>query len=217
MQEVMKFSKEVSKSIAAKSAGSILEDIDTNKDGQLTLEEYLADIHSEDVDQQDKEEFENRKRVETEKFKAADTNGDKILDATEIPAIFFPEAHDHILHVTAKEAMLQKDANKDGKLTKRELFEFDGAEGKEEEMAEEEHQDFTKLDTNGDGHVDSEELKAYESGSFYTEEAFKKLFEMADKDKDGHLTSEELQAVQKEISTHDVRYHLQGYADFFEF
>merc|ERR1711920_1210062 len=121
-------------------------------------------------------ELEQRKKIETQKFSAADVNGDGFLDSHELPALFYPETHDAVLRVTVAETLRQKDLNKDGKLTPREFWEADEADGDEGELSEEENSDFGKLDTDGDGTLNMQELSMWESGRFHTIEAMKKLF-----------------------------------------
>merc|ERR1719188_1584808 len=100
-------------SIASRDIGAILEEIDTSKDGKLTLDEHLNDIHNQadGGDEEEMKELEERKKVEAAKFAAADNNGDQVLDIEEIPALFYPETHDGVLAVSVAETMRQKDTN----------------------------------------------------------------------------------------------------------
>jgi len=215
LQEVMAFAGDMSKAIASRDIQAILEEIDTSKDGKLSLEEHLNDIHNQadGGDEEEMKELENRKKVEAEKFKAADVNGDGVLDANEVPALFYPETHEGVLAVTVRETMRQKDLNKDNRLTAREFWEADSMEGEHDELSEEENQDFAKLDLNGDGFIDVDELRSWESGRFHTEEAMKKIFELADKDNDMHVTVEELRTAREQISVSDAQYHLIEWAE----
>mmetsp|Transcript_93342 Transcript_93342/g.237589 ORF Transcript_93342/g.237589 Transcript_93342/m.237589 type:complete len:278 (+) Transcript_93342:58-891(+) len=215
LQEVMAFAGDMSKAIASRDIQAILEEIDTSKDGKLSLEEHLNDIHNQadGGDEEEMKELENRKKVEAEKFKAADVNGDGVLDANEVPALFYPETHEGVLAVTVRETMRQKDLNKDNRLTAREFWEADSMEGEHDELSEEENQDFAKLDLNGNGFIDVDELRSWESGRFHTEEAMRKIFELADKDNDMHVTVEELRRAREQISVSDAQYHLIEWAE----
>merc|ERR1711920_463963 len=208
----------VGKAIAKKDITAILEEIDTSKDGKLTLEEHLNDIHNQadGGDEEEMKELEQRKVVEKQKFAAADLNGDGFLDSHELPALFYPETHDAVLQVTVAETMRQKDINKDGKLTPKEFWEADEADGDEGELSEEENADFAKLDTDGDGHLNQRELQEWESGKFHTSEAMKKLIEIVDKNNDMHFTTEELANAREQIAASDAQYHLIEWAEHHE-
>mmetsp|Transcript_30901 Transcript_30901/g.78121 ORF Transcript_30901/g.78121 Transcript_30901/m.78121 type:complete len:277 (-) Transcript_30901:79-909(-) len=218
LQEVMKFAEVMGKAIASKDITAILEEIDTSKDGKLTLEEHLNDIHNQadGGDEEEMKELEMRKKVESAKFTAADVNGDQVLDHKEVPALFYPETHEGVLSVSVAETMRQKDTNGDGKLTAKEFWEADAETGDEGELSEEENADFQKLDLNGDGVLNMDELSAWESGKFHTEQAMKKLFDIADQDNDMHLTVDELAKAREQISISDAQYHLIEWAEHHE-
>jgi len=217
MNEVMDFAHKIGKTIASKDIGSILEEIDTSKDGHLSLEEHITDIQNQadGGDEEEMKELQRRYEVETAKFKAADANGDGLLDKSELPSLFYPETHDAVLGVTVGETLSQKDANSDGVLTPHEFWEA-SSEGEEAELSEEEQADFAKLDTNHDGVLNHEELMAWESGKFHTHEALMKLFEIADKDSDMHVTADELAEAKEHIAESDVQYHLIEWAEHHE-
>merc|ERR1712185_61121 len=99
------------------------------------------------------------------------------------------------------------DTNHDGKLTPKEFWESDQMDGDDADLSEEEKADFARLDTNGDGSIDVQELRAWESGRFHTEDAMKKLFEVADKDQDMHVSSDELADAKEMIAASDAQYH----------
>jgi len=218
LQEIMAFSDSVGKAIAGKDIGAILEEIDTSKDGTLSLEEHLNDIHNQadGGDEEEKKELEHRKGVEAAKFKAADTNGDGKLSKEELPALFYPETNEGVLSVTVAETMRQKDKNSDGKLSAKEFWESDQMDGDDSDLSEEEKADFARLDTNGDGSIDTQELRAWESGRFHTEDAMKKLFDVTDKNSDMHITSEELVEARDQIAASDAQYHLIEWAEHHE-
>lgn len=83
-------------------------------------------------------------------------------------------------------------------------------------MSEDERSDFKKLDTNGDGKLDLNELKGWEAGHFHTHETMQKLFELADKDNDMHITHEEFHAAREHISSSDALYHLTEWIEHHE-
>merc|ERR1712066_1059994 len=114
------------------------------------------------------------------------------MGAGEVPALFYPETHDGVLAVTVVETMKQKDKDGDGKLAPMEFWEVDMTDEQDNELSEEENEDFRKLDLNGNGFLDLDELRSWESGRFHTEEAMKKMFELADKDNDMHVSLAEL-------------------------
>merc|ERR1712063_70479 len=94
----------------------------------------------------------------------------------------------------------------DGKLS---LTEFWGnTTSNETDATESEHKTFSKLDKNGDNLLDAEELIAWESGKFHTEETLMELLDLADTNHDGHLTVEEIEEakanIQKIDATHDL-------------
>lgn len=215
LAEIQAFAAKIAKSIASKDVSAILDEIDTSKDGMLSLEEHMNDLHNQADGSDDEElkELEDRKRFEAEKFKVADLNGDGLLDAAELPALFYPETHEAVMDLTVSETMRRKDTDKNGKLSPVEFWEADEAEGQDAALSDEEQDDFAKLDLDKDGALDVNELKAWESGRFHTDEAMKKLIELADKDDDMHLSAEELGQAAEAISASDAQYHLIEWAE----
>jgi len=220
LQEIMGFSESVGKAIAGKDIDAILGEMDTDKDGVLSLEEHLNDIHKTDEIHDihnEMEDIEHRKGVESAKFKAADLNGDGRLDQKELPGLFYPETHEGVLSITVGETMRQKDTNKDSKLSPSEFWvQMDGDDS---DLSKEENADFARLDTNGDGSIDAQELRAWESGRFDTEGmegTMKKLIDVADKNGDMHITGEELVEAREQIAASDAQYHLSRWVDHHE-
>lgn len=218
LPEVMAHAQELAAAIAAKDMNAILEEVDTNKDGVLSLQEHLNDImtQADGGDAEELKELEDRKQVENDKFKAADTDGDGRLTLSELPALFYPETHDGVLSITVAATMKQKDLDKDGRLSPKEFWEADDFGGDDLDLSEEEKADFEKLDQNGDGSLSVEELRAWESGTFHTEEAMKSLFEIADKDSDMHLTADEIAEARELVAASDAQYHLIEWAEHHE-
>jgi len=217
LQEIMGFSESVGKAIAGKHFDDILGDMDTNKDGVVSLEEHLNDFHKTDEIHDihnEMEDIEHRKGVESAKFKAADLNGDGRLDQKELPGLFYPETHEGVLSITVGETMRQKDTNKDSKLSPSEFWVQ--MDGEDSDLSKEENADFARLDTNGDGSIDAQELRAWESGRFHTEDAMKKLFDVADKNGDMHITGEELVEAREQIAASDAQGHLIDWVDHHE-
>merc|ERR1711972_498168 len=128
----------------------------------------------------------------------------------------YPETHDGVLHVTVTDAMRKKDVDKDGMLTKQEFWDVDTGTDEPYVLSEEDHADFAKLDKNGDGKLDVEEMKAWESGSFHTEEAMKKLFELADQNSDMLVSIEEFDHARELIAGSDAQYHLMEWQEHSE-
>lgn len=216
--EVLDFAKGTGQRIAAKDVATVMDEIDTSKDGKLSLEEHIADIKAEadKGDEEEQEELAHRIEVETAKFRAADRSGDDALHPDELTGLFYPETHSGVLSVTVKETLRQKDKNGDAKLSPQEFWEADLADGDDGQLTEEEKADFKKLDKNGDGVLELAEIDAWESGRYHTEEAMQKLFEVADKDSDMHLTADELVKAREEIALSDAQYHMIEWSEHHE-
>mmetsp|Transcript_156895 Transcript_156895/g.273088 ORF Transcript_156895/g.273088 Transcript_156895/m.273088 type:complete len:236 (+) Transcript_156895:64-771(+) len=217
LPEIMDFAVVMRKTIAKKDIQTIIDEMDGDKDGKLSLPELLKDMEQwGEEGEEDKAEAQKRKDHEAEKFKVADSNGDGFLDSEELPALFYPETHDGVLELTAAQTMQHKDLNGDGKLTSKEFWEGDSVDGEELKISDEEEADFQKLDTDKDGFIQLEELKAWESGHFHTEEAMKKLIELSDKDSDMHVTADEFDEARELIAGSDAQYHMMEWAEHHE-
>eukprot|EP00929_Paragymnodinium_shiwhaense_P114825 TRINITY_DN83340_c0_g1_i1.p1 TRINITY_DN83340_c0_g1~~TRINITY_DN83340_c0_g1_i1.p1 ORF type:complete len:277 (+),score=89.42 TRINITY_DN83340_c0_g1_i1:61-891(+) len=218
LAESLQYAVQTGRAIASKDVGAILDELDTSKDGRLSLDEHVQDIknQAEGGDEQEMKELQSRLAVEKEKFTAADGNSDGFLDQEELASLFYPETHDGVLEVTVRETMRQKDRNGDGKLSAHEFWEADPNDGDDGQLTDEEKVDFEKLDANHDGSLSIEELRAWESGRFHTEEAMKSLFDIGDKDSDMHMTADELVAAREQIALSDAHYHLIEWAEHHE-
>merc|ERR1712137_231848 len=95
----------------------------------------------------------------------------------------------------------------DGKLNFTEFWESAKGADKNAEnrtASQNEHDIFKKLDTDGDGLLDAQELVAWESGKFHTEETLRELLELADINHDHHLTVEEIEEAKEKIENIDA-------------
>lgn len=212
MAEVLRLSHDVRKASAIRHIQDVLGEIDGDSDGKLTLAEVLRDL--EQWSGEDGGELSQKSALtwdfERQKFKVADADKNGLLDTQEFPAFFFPETHDGVLELMTKAALEVKDVDRDGLLTLREFWHV--GDDEVPDLSEEAKEDFAKLDKDGNGSLDLDELKAWESGRFHTEEDMKKLFQVADKDGDMHLTAEELGDARELIAGSSAQYHFMEWA-----
>lgn len=218
LAELLQFSDKVHKETIKIIVPELLGMLDHIKDGKLSLEEILQDMSSEDGSSElTEEELNTWKELETLKFKLADADGDGFLSVEEVEHMFYPETHEGVLRVSIESLIKRRDGDGDGKLNFTEFWgnitgnETDATEnGTESPKAytESEHKTFSKLDTNGDNLLDADELVAWESGKFHTEETLRELLDVADTNHDGHLSVEEIEEakanIQKIDATHDL-------------
>ncbi len=76
---------------------------------------------------EDDDRFKTMKELETQKFYAADSDGDKLLNTEELVSLFYPATNDGVLRLAASGTLKQRDRDGDGKLTDREFLEHFGA------------------------------------------------------------------------------------------
>jgi len=217
LAEIISYSQHMRKIIAKKDIHTVIEEMDADKDGKLSLPELLKDMEQwGEEGEEDKAQAVKRKDLETAKFRAADSDGNGLLDPEELPALFYPETHEGVLAMTAASTLKSKDTDGSGELTPKEFWEGDNVAGEDLAISDEEQADFAKLDIDNSGTLNLQELKAWESGGFHTEEAMKKLFELADMDHDMMVTADELDTARELIAGSDAQYHLMEWAEHAE-
>lgn len=199
--EILQFSVSLREKVARKDVGLILEALDTSKDQKVSLEEHMADW-SKEPGWENNNNFNTVKEVETQKFYAADSDGDRLLNSEELLSLFYPGMHNAVLRIATAGTLKQRDNDDDGKLTEREFW-LDGNDD-DIQTSEEEKSDFERLDKNRDGFLDVDELLVWESGEFSTELSLAQLFKTADADEDGHVTAAELEAARNNIVATDI-------------
>jgi len=192
---------------------SMFASLDLNKDDRLSFDEAFPSD----------ETMEDWIKHEQAKFKAADKNKDGLLDEQEYPAYTHPEIDDAVEEAYARSLFDGKDVNKDGVLDYEEVFGTysSGAEGDvvdsgAEGAAESYLEDFKSLDRNGNGKIDFEEAKAWESGRHDVEMAMEFLASHADTNKDGQVTVDEFVAARQGLETHSAGYHLEEWSAHLE-
>jgi len=216
VQEILEFAADMRSRIAASDVGVVMEEMDLNKDGVLDFEELVRDFEQWSEGEDESAEVHASKRaLEKAKFVAADLNGDRVLNLKELPGLLYPETNERVMELVTRSVMQEKDTDQDGQLSPEEFW---GTEGADQDLAitEEENIDFRRLDADGNGKLSVQELKTWESGSFHTEDAMKKLFDIADKDSDMHVSAAELESAREAISGTDAQYHLLEWAEHFE-
>ncbi|CAK1578827.1 unnamed protein product [Parnassius mnemosyne] len=97
-----------------------MEDIDKDKDGKVSVEEYIGDMYKPE-DDEDEEEPDWVKQ-EREQFTGyRDTNKDGFMDETEVKDWIAPPDFDHA-EAEARHLVFEADADSDEKLTKAEIM-----------------------------------------------------------------------------------------------
>jgi len=207
MDEALQYSDLMRKQVASNDVMKVLENLDSNKDGAVSLEELHKDMEQWAHHYEDEHSAHVYPRsLEDEKFAVADADKNGLLDKEELPGLYYPELHAGVLDLTAKATIEHKDRDSDGFLTPHEFWEGHGDE--KHGISPEEEADFKKLDKDGSGTLDLAELKVWESGHFHARQAFEKLMDVADKDRDGHATAAELVAAREAFKGTDGHYHL---------
>jgi len=211
MSEILDYSDGIRRTIAMKDVKDLFADLDLDQDGRLSLDEVTKDLLGEDDAEATKPGV-LRRDLESQKFSAADVNGDGFLDEDEVPALLFPESNSGVLELTVASTLAQKDEDRDGFLALHEFWGGTQEDGQELFISDEEKEEFKKIDRNDDGRIDFEELKAWETGRAHAEHIMKTLFNLADTDKDDLVTADELSAAREQLAQSEVHDHIMEWA-----
>lgn len=209
LPEVVSYSRFMRQINAKKDSLSVVDTLDHDKDGKVSLTEVLKEMDSNIGEEgaHDKAEEERQKEMETARFKAADKNGDGLLDSEELPALFHPES-DAVLEITVAATLKSKDTDGNGELSPAEFWIAEGSDD-EDHSPDAKKADFAKLDLDKNGMLNLHELKAWDAGHFHDEEVMVRFFELADGDKDGMVTAAELEAIRELVAEEGAQDHLK--------
>lgn len=185
MDEGTKFVRSQRMATVLAQNAHILQNMDTNRDTQLTLEEFKADLQHFKWTEEHKQGLVNR-------FAHFSARGAEVLSPEEAAVLFsfmfsFPKV----------------DKNGDGLLTRKEFKQIaapklQGAPPEEVRKSEAESKTiFAGLDADGDKRLSPAEFFDYDSGIYAGVAALKLLLQLADADRDGSVTAEELVGVRE--------------------
>merc|ERR1719356_2037132 len=123
----------------------IVQKFDTDKDGKVSLKEYLAENSLRHPSAQRDE----REKEKTEEFKNNDENKDGLLEMEELTGIYHHHLNDKVETKLTAIAMKDKDKNKNGALTLEEFYQH--VVDAEMEISEDDKKEFKKLDVDNSG------------------------------------------------------------------
>lgn len=96
-----------------------MEDIDKNKDGKISLDEYIGDMYPNSESEEEEPDWVKNEREQFTNFR--DKNKDGFMDKEEVRDWILPDDYDHS-EAEARHLVYESDANKDNKLTKEEIL-----------------------------------------------------------------------------------------------
>lgn len=193
---------------------------DESSDGFVSLEEHLSATVS------GLSETAEKTRVdETAKFKAADTNGDGKLTVSEMHSLVAPETHVGVMDLVLSHSLRDADSDNSGKVSLdefrnsglahkglRPLHETDDGfiadDQSLDELDKSTQQVFTRLDTNGDKHLDKDELRDLMSGKIQRENVIHHVVSTLDSDNDKHVDVDELIKGKNNVQDSEIQDYL---------
>merc|ERR1712008_102276 len=181
LDEILHFYRETRKSSADKQAAEIMLEVDGDEDGFFGKEEFKGYMFGGE-EAQDNDQFRT-----VEKFNVADADSNGELDVKELAVFFNPDVHHGVLRIDVQHTMDETDKDKDGFITAEEFMQ-------KNEGASETDQ-FKRIDRDGSGKIDMDEMMSWESGHIHTLEELESFMQLADADADQHVTVEELHAL----------------------
>ncbi|XP_031344194.1 reticulocalbin-2-like [Photinus pyralis] len=153
------------KMLSKEEADEHLEDADDNGDGKVSWAEYLTDSYGSDADDEDsfKLDKENQLLIEDDKtmWKAADFNGDGLLEGDEWVAFSHPEEHPEMLPHILEQTLRDKDVNKDGAIDFQEFIGDRGLDHDQEWLYTEKEKFDQELDLNRDSKLTGNEILSW--------------------------------------------------------
>lgn len=194
------------KAVSAIGVSQILNNMDSDKDGRLSIQEFLDDLVHWKLEDDDKEEM--KEAVES-RFISYDADQDGLLDAEELPIFYAWLLDFRKADKNGDEALTRKEFRKAAAKSKGKSHPQDGASGKQ---SSEDREVFGGLDTNGDKRLSVEEYWAFKSGTFAAEQALRTLFRIADADQDEQLSVGELTESRQKMGGSSAYYHLRDWA-----
>lgn len=186
------------KLLTQEEAAERFEDEDKNGDGKVTWDEHVSEAFGspQKISDSDSEDNDLRLLEEDDRyFKAADANGDGVLDKNEFPKFSHPSEFPEMQETLYEETMKRKDVNKDGYLSLEEFTTEDPDKplSNEQYLAEKERFE-VDYDKNGDRKLDKEETLNWllPGNDEVAEQEAEHLIMNADTDNDGKLSIQEI-------------------------
>jgi len=156
---------------------SALDALDTDGDGHVT--------HAEIIDRVTTPARSN----DTQRFAAADGNGDGLLNETEFHAFAYPATHDVVIKVETGHQFENFDRDGDGRISFEEYKQDD--EQHEDFSHGEARQDFYLHDFDSSGDLDADEFERLLAGHDLLLDSIGKAISAVDSDGDGHISISE--------------------------
>ncbi|KAL9986034.1 hypothetical protein ACROYT_G000091 [Oculina patagonica] len=187
VQELAAWTDRSMKGFYKQEAESRLKELDTNKDGKVSWEEYVKGAEN-------RGGFNEKKRKrERRRFEHANINKDGLLSRDELISMFHPEESPNMFGVIVEEFMEFVDTDKDGFLS------FDEYKGKTVDTGNTDQrtakESFKKLDQDNDGKLNKEEMKLWLGAvntSAQAKNQAQRQVSLADDNKDGVLSEREI-------------------------
>jgi len=205
IEELEEFTHSMQRRSAEKHVASAFTSMDINGDRKLSEEEaslLLGEIS------QDEWKSSSEKNMQDGKFVALDKNRDAHLSLDEFKRFIIPDTSEEAITKAVHERMSLKDVNNDEQLS---LDEFVG-EGKTEHAKIGIISMFKQADSDGNGHLSRDEMKALQNGSVHAKHMAAKIVKLADTDDDLHVTINELHTAHANLKRDDINLHMAQWA-----